>query len=245
MEEKAQRVMLPGLLIELNTQFGLSNNEEKLAQDERAFDYWQSVRLVKDLKHRTAQGIIALGLELYWAKIHLKHGTFLDFLQEVDISRSTSSRFMKAAREYMGMPVLKGKRGESQIMTALTQIYSEVALTQHLDRGEFWGNRKKNAEPVALDEIETAVFENCGGVFRVFESIRRLKDKTFYRGAFIKFLTEVVKAAQELLEELKQDHNLSFLDHKLLEECRVNDDPEAQERKPLVTALGRSGFEII
>lgn len=136
-------ILLPENRVSLDTQLAFGNNGTKWREDERWFTYDESVEIVKILKCRTAQNIIYLGLELMWTKVHLIHGKWLTFLEDVGMNRSASSRFMKYARRYMvdkGLLIEGDKKvNKSQITQSMKVLKSDVATLQQISMREFWG----------------------------------------------------------------------------------------------------------
>jgi len=63
------------------------------------FDLGQSTQNILQLKKRTAENIVEIGLELIEVKKNLKHGQWLKWLEEeVKFSQSTAWRFMQVAQ---------------------------------------------------------------------------------------------------------------------------------------------------
>jgi len=61
------------------------------------FDLGQSTQNILQLKKRTAENIVEIGLELIEVKKNLKHGQWLKWLEEVEFSDRTARRFMSFA----------------------------------------------------------------------------------------------------------------------------------------------------
>ena len=173
--EDGLELVLPGQRIPVTTQFALGNKGASWRDDERGFDYHDSVGIIRALKHRTAQDIVCLGLELLWAKAHLRHGRWLGFLEEVSLHRSASSRFTKYARGYMlqhGMMSEGAKKPRKQeIVEGMKVLNSDVAMCQHLvAMREFWGMKPATNETSGPPET--------GGIlgFNLFKVIRAIRE---------------------------------------------------------------------
>lgn len=204
--ETGLELVLPGQRIPMTTQLALGNNGARWRDDERGFDYHDSVGIIKALKHRTARDIVCLGLELLWAKAHLKHGRWLEFLEEVDMHRSASSRFMKYAKSYMVQQRMMGE-GESkprkhQITTAMKALNQDVAMLHNLPMREFWGMK-----PTA-DFISGSVETKAVLGFNLFKIIGRIREhwaawNEEERSTAIETLRVWVELAEGVIRELE------------------------------------------
>jgi len=160
--------------IVLTTQLGLD-------QDQRIWNYHESVRVIRILKKRTAAYHIFLGLELHWAWLHIdkikdskkKQAKRQQYLNDIDMDKSAVSRFRGTATRYMvDAGIIASPEKDLITMETVALAHDEalknVATLQHtiVDGRAFWsmqpykkeseGESEESEEPVdPLDEIDS------------------------------------------------------------------------------------------
>ena len=149
--------------IQLSTQFALGNDGTQLRPDERGWDYWGSVHVIHCLKNRTAADFVALGLELHWARLHCERGEWKNFLADVGMNESASSRFRKFATIYMAESGIiadsdRNLVNKETVNRAFDEFRRNVATLQALsvDCREFWGMKSSTPKVIAepIEELD-------------------------------------------------------------------------------------------
>ncbi len=207
-------ILLPENRVSLDTQLAFGNNGTKWREDERMFTYDKSVKIVKTLKRRTAQDVIYLGLELMWAKAHLRHGEWLTFLEDVGVNRSASSRFMKYTKGYMvekGLLIEGDKKvNKSQIAHSMNLLNSDVATLQQISTRGFWGMK-----PVGMLDIPAGAEKDKAINFDIPNTISKIRKQApkwsneERQGtiALLKLWVEMAQCMVTELEDFDQQEN--------------------------------------
>ena len=67
----------------------------------RGFDLQESITRTKTLRVKTTEMKVKLGLEIFWARLNIEHGSWYSFLMQVDIDNTTAWRRRQNATDFM------------------------------------------------------------------------------------------------------------------------------------------------
>jgi len=133
------KMIIPGETISLATQFAFGNNGDKWREDERRWDRENSVRVARKVRDYTGRGVALFGLELWWARIHIRgKKEWGRYLVDVfgKLNYSAASRFKSFV---VKTGLITDHPTAKEILNAMKGVNSDVAMLQKIDMTAFWG----------------------------------------------------------------------------------------------------------
>lgn len=201
----------------------------------RPFNSLESIERCRRFEGRGTEFKVKTGLELYLAKLNLRHGSWYPYLHRADIYPTTATRRMKIAKEFMVWLELLGKVDkvtEHHVHDALKNIHSkecklhDFAQSIKVDLDTFHNELPKAAREkagVKLDPYEIIgfnPFELKGRVLKRWDFLTATEqiDTFLLTMNCIPQVVDLASHLKSLLPELRSDLNYLQKQGKLAEQ---------------------------